>query len=232
MPDFNTSVVVNTPSNSAITLVSTTHPGSILNLTAVTSNKITESQLQFQNKFSLVTEPNGSALLVATADGSVQLGPYAINHPVAPGHLTISGPNNQGISIICTNADGDPQMSWTNLISVVSNGIPQSQIQFLGELALVALPAGPKTATLTFQNDGTLILLGPDGNVRFRIDGGTGDISFAGRLLFHDGTTQATAQLQGPPGARGAQGPPGPPGPQGDQGPEGPPGPQGPPGDC
>ena len=128
-PDFNTpvvvttpespGVVVTTPGDSSLQLQSTNNAGSVLKLEAITSDGVTESQLQFQKKISLVALLRGPAVLVATEDSNVQLGPYAANHPDPPSRLTVSGPEDQAIEVLSTTPNGDPVGSRTRLLSVV-----------------------------------------------------------------------------------------------------------------
>ncbi len=191
MPNFNSSVVVTTPGDAALQLQSTTKPGSVTSLEAVTSNGITQAQLHFQNQFGLVETVSGATVLVLTEDGSVQLGPYAYNHPQALGHLTISGPENQGIVILSTTPAGDPVGSDTRLLSVVSNGVTESQLQFEREFSLVPLGApqgaGPSLTFTYNKNTGAW-------QVRLQDNPNKSAFAFDSQsLTFPDGTVQTTA---------------------------------------
>jgi hypothetical protein len=191
MPDFNTPVTITTPGDAALVLTSTNNPGSTMRLEAVTSNGVTEAQLQFQNKFRLVAPLGGKDVLVATQDGSVQLGPYAADHPNPPGRLTVSGPENQAIVVLSTDAKGDPVGSQTRLLSVVSNGVDESQLQFMGQFSLVPLGApngaGPSLTHTYDVNTGKWQLFLKDN------PGKSAFIFNSQSVTFPDGTVQMTA---------------------------------------
>ncbi len=201
MPPFNTPVVVNTsespgvvvttPGDSVLQLQSTNNTGSVLNLEATTSNGVTESQLQFQKKFSLVALPRGPAVLVATEDGNVQLGPYAANHPDPPSRLTVSGPDDQAIEVLSTTPNGDPVGSRTRLLSVVSNTVNESQLQFQDHFGLVPLGApngaGPSFTYTYNEKTGAW-------RIDLKINPNKSAFTFDSKsLTFPDGTVQTTA---------------------------------------
>jgi hypothetical protein len=191
MAQFADLVQIIGPNNQTLEVHSTdalpgNQPQSVATLVAVSSNRQTEAQLQFNGKLTLASPVAGGGaapkgLLTLFQNGSVGLGPYTDNHTSAA-HLCVSGPSNQGIYLICTDDRGEPHPtgSFCNLQAVVSNNLSggEAQLQFQGQFSLVAPASGIELFTVT-QN-GNIFIRGADGVARLQIDGNVGDISLLG----------------------------------------------------
>jgi hypothetical protein len=173
MAEFANIVEITGANNQTLKLDSTDvlpngQPRSTVILSAVTTNKQTESQLQFNGKFTLAAPPAvlGTPLPLVTVqeNGRVAIGPYEQAHPEI-GALTVSGEGNQGIALVCTDNEGNPVPSGSrcDLIAVVTNPDKrngEAQLQFKGEFTLAAPPAalGNPVPLMTVQEDGDILI--------------------------------------------------------------------------
>jgi len=184
---FSSLVEITGAGNQTLELKSEDALASDTKLMAVTSNNITESQLQFKSKFSLVAPLTGRAVLVALEDGSIGIGA-----PLPGANLAVTGENNRGIDLLCTN--GKP--SHIRLLAVNSNNILEGQLQFLGQFSLTGIPSSASNPTgngnaLTYRDSGVLVLSRPQGQQGIVLDPSQG-----GGISLFDTTNKRTIYLQ------------------------------------
>jgi hypothetical protein len=204
-------------SNQSISISTTDKEKSVLKLLAVSSNRLTESQIQFEDRLS-VSAPlayPGPAIMTLLENGNVGIG---TTNPAD--RLDISGSSNQGISISTT----DKEKSALKLLAVSSNRLTESQIQFEDRLSVSAPLAYPGPAIMTLLENGNIGIGKSNPGTKLDVLGTTRtnavEITTSGGIRFSDGSVQKSAMFlpgppgaQGPPGRDGKDGKPGPPGP-------------------